>query len=217
MKKPINIVIADDHSIFREGIQLLLKKEKDIVCAGEAANGEALLALIEQVKPDVVITDIAMPLKNGVEVTRIVKREYPEMGVLAFTLFGQEELVVDMMEAGANGYILKSSKKEELLHAIQTASEGGTYFCEQISVQLSKMVAASKTPKKEGPVITVTEIEVLRLMCEQKSTKEIADCLELSVKTIEKIRTRLIEKTGSINAVGLAIYACEHGYYTIRK
>ena len=213
MNKPITIVIADDHSIFREGIQLLLKKEKDIVFAGEAANGEALLTLIEQVKPDVVITDIDMPLKSGIEVTRIIKREYPQIGVLAFTMFGQEELVVDMMDAGANGYILKSSKKEELLHAIQTASEGGVYFCEQTSMQLGKIVAASKMPKKEEADLTATEIEVVRLICQQKSSKEIAECLDLSVKTIEKIRTRLFEKTGSINSVGVAMYGIKHGYY----
>jgi len=216
MSKPIKIVIADDHSIFREGIQLLLRKEKSIAFAGEAPNGEALLALIEQEKPDVVITDIDMPIKNGVEVARIIKREHPQMGVLAFTMFGQEELVVDMMEAGANGYILKGSKKEELLHAIQTASEGGVYFCEQTSIQLSKMVAANKLPKKDHEVdFTATEIEVVRLICQQKSNKEIAEHLDLAVKTIEKIRTKLFEKTGSTNLVGVAIYAIKHGYYTI--
>ncbi|MEJ8841489.1 response regulator transcription factor [Lacibacter sp. H375] len=214
MSNPIKIVIADDHSLFREGIQLLLKKEKSIELAGEACDGEALLALIEDVKPDVVITDIDMPIKNGVEVTRIVKRAQPNTGVLALTMFGQEELVVDMMEAGANGYLLKSSKKEELLQAIQTASEGGSYFCEQTSVQLSKMIAASKVSKKQEEAdLSATEIEVMRLICEQKANKEIADQLELAVKTIEKIRTKIFEKTGSTNLVGVAIYAIKHGYY----
>lgn len=216
MSEPIKVVIADDHSIFREGIQLLLKKEKSVVFAGEASDGEMLLALIEQVNPDVVITDIEMPKRNGVEVTRLVKREHPQMGVLAFTMFGQEEVVIDMMDAGANGYIMKSCKKEELLQAIQAVSEGGMYFCEQTSMQLGKIAAASKMPKKEAD-LSSSEVDVLKLICEQKSNKEIADCLELSVKTIEKIRTRLFEKTGSINSVGLALYACEHGYHSIKK
>jgi DNA-binding NarL/FixJ family response regulator len=214
MRKQVSVVIADDHSLFREGILLLLKKEKNIEVAGEAANGGVLLELVEQYNPDVVITDIEMPVKNGIEVTRTIKQLRPQTGILALTMFDQEELVVDMMEAGANGYLLKSSKKEELLHAIETASEGGTYFCEHTSIQLSKMIAAIKTPPPlEAPSFTPAEIEVMRLICEQKQNKEIADVLQLAVKTVEKMRTRIFEKTGATNLVGVAIYAIKHGYY----
>jgi DNA-binding NarL/FixJ family response regulator len=206
MRNPVRIVVADDHSIFREGLQLLLKKEKTIELAGEAADGDALLALIAAAEPDVVVTDIDMPGKNGIEVTRILKQSHPSIGVIALTMFGEEHLVVDMMEAGANGYVLKESKKEEIIQAILTASEGGSYFCERTSMQLSKLLATSKTNRQEETI--------MRLICEQKQNKEIADELELAVKTVEKLRTRILEKTKSANLVGVAIYAIKHGYYT---
>ncbi|MEJ8818549.1 response regulator transcription factor [Lacibacter sp. H407] len=214
MREPIKIVIADDHSLFREGIQLVLKKEKSIEMIGEAADGEALLRLIDETAPDVVITDIDMPGKSGIEVTRIVKQQRPETGVLALTMFGEDHLLVDMMDAGANGYLLKSSRKEELLQAIQSASDGGTYFCEQTSIQLSKMIAASKAPKREAqPEFSVIELEVMRLICEQQSNKDISEVTQLAVKTVEKIRTKIFEKTGSLNLAGVVIYAIRHGYY----
>lgn len=215
MRNAVRVVLADDHSLFREGMQLLLKKEKSIELTGEAADGDALLALIDDVQPDVVVTDIDMPGKSGIEVTRLVKQRYPLMGVIALTMFGEEHLVVDMMEAGANGYVVKGCKKEELLQAIYTASEGGSYFCEQTSMQLSKLIAASKTNKTEEVIaFSDTEIVVMRLICEQQTNKAIADALALSIKTVEKIRTRIFEKTKSTNLVGVAIYAIKHGYYT---
>lgn len=215
MSKVVRVVIADDHSIFREGIQLLLKKEKSIELTGEAADGDSLLALIDQVQPDVVVTDIEMPGKSGLDVTRIVKKRQPGVGIIAFTMFGEDELVVDMMEAGANGYVLKSSKKEELLKAILSASEGGTYFCDETSVQLSKMLAASKAVKKQEPVeFSETELEVIRLICKEKSNKEIATDMQLAVKTVEKIKSKLFEKTGSLNSVGVAVFAMQNGFYT---
>lgn len=215
MRNPVRIVVADDHSIFREGLQLLLKKEKTIEVAGEAADGDALLVLIAEVQPDVVVTDIDMPGKNGIEVTRILKQSHPSIGVIALTMFGEEHLVVDMMEAGANGYVLKESKKEEIIQAILTASEGGSYFCERTSMQLSKLLATSKTNRQEETIaFSETEITIMRLICEQKQNKEIADELELAVKTVEKLRTRILEKTKSANLVGVAIYAIKHGYYT---
>lgn len=215
MRNPVRIVVADDHSIFREGLQLLLKKEKTIEVAGEAADGDALLALIAEVEPDVVVTDIDMPGKNGIEVTRILKQSHPSIGVIALTMFGEEHLVVDMLEAGANGYVLKESKKEEIIQAILTASEGGTYFCERTSMQLSKLLATSKTNRQEEVIaFSETEITIMRLICEQKQNKAIADELELAVKTVEKLRTRILEKTKSANLVGVAIYAIKHGYYT---
>jgi DNA-binding NarL/FixJ family response regulator len=130
-------------------------------------------------------------------------------------MFGEEHLVVDMMEAGANGYVLKESKKEEIIQAILTASEGGSYFCERTSMQLSKLLATSKTNRQEETIaFSETEITIMRLICEQKQNKEIADELELAVKTVEKLRTRILEKTKSANLVGVAIYAIKHGYYT---
>lgn len=216
MNEPTTIVLADDHSLFREGILLVLKKEKSIVIAGEAENGEALLQLIDEVNPDVVITDIDMPLKNGIAVTRILKQQRPQTGVLALTMFDEEHLLVDMMDAGANGYLLKSSKKEELLLAIQSAKEGGTYFCEQTSTQLSKMIASTKVGRKKELVsFSETEQRVMKLLCEQLATKEIAERTKLTISTVEKTRTRIIEKTGSSNIIGVVIYAIRHGYYTV--
>lgn len=216
MRESIKVVIADDHSLFREGIQMVLKKEKSIEMVGEAADGEALLQLIEQVVPDVVITDIDMPIKNGIAVTRIVKQQRPQIGILALTMFDEQHLLIDMMEAGANGYLLKSSRKEELLHAIRSANEGGTYFCEQTSTQLSKMIAAVRSPKKQKPVsFSDTEMAVMKYLCEQYATKEIAHLTNLTISTVEKTRTKIIEKTESSNIIGVVVYAIRHGIYKV--
>lgn len=213
MKQRVKIVIADDYPLFREGIHLMLARE-NVEITGEAADGRELLSVVKNVQPDVVITDIEMPVMNGIEATREIKASHPQIRVIALTMFGEDHLIVDMLEAGAAGYLLKSSKKEELRDAIETVYEGGTYFCNSTTMRLSRMIAQRKiSEKKEGIKFSEKEKEIIRLICEQYASKQIASVTQLTHRTVEKYRDHIMEKTGSKNVVGIVIYAIRHGIY----
>lgn len=214
MSQPIKIVIADDYPLFREGIRLMLINNKNISITGEAADGRELLSVVNNVQPDVVITDIEMPVMNGIDATRELKSRNPQVRVIALTMFGEEHLIVDMLEAGAMGYLLKSSKKEELTEAIEIVYEGGTYFCNNTSMRLSRMIAHRKTDEqKEEIKFSEKEKEIIKLICEQYASKQIATATQLTHRTVEKYRDHIMEKTGSKNVVGIVIYAIRHGIY----
>jgi DNA-binding NarL/FixJ family response regulator len=215
MKQAIRIVIADDYPMFLEGIQLLLEKQDNIKIVGEASNGQELLDVVKQTKPDVVITDIEMPVMNGIEATAVLKKNFPGTGVIALTMYGDEHLIVDMLEAGADGYLLKKTTKQEVSEAIRAVYEGANYFCNSTTMRLSKMVAQSKAqqriPKAEFPE---KELEIIKLICEQYASKEIADKTSLTHRTVEKYRDNIMEKTGAKNMVGIVIYAIKNGIYS---
>ena len=214
MKEKITIVIADDHSMFREGIRLLLAKESYISIAGEATDGEDLLEKVAQLKPQIVITDIEMPTMNGVQATKEIKKAYPNMAVIALTMFGDDHLIVDMLDAGADGYLLKSSKKDELIEAIDTVKDGGNYFCNSTTMKLSKMIASRKVPDKDEVIkFSEKETEIIKLICEQYASKQIASATNLTHRTVEKYRDHIIKKTGARNVVGIVIYAIRHKIY----
>jgi DNA-binding NarL/FixJ family response regulator len=214
MKEAIRILIADDFPMFREGIRLMLAKEDNISIVAEADNGEELTSLFEQCSPDVVITDIEMPRMNGIEATKQIRMSNSKVGIIALTMFGDDHLIVDMLDAGANGYLLKSSKKEELLEAIESANEGGSYFCNSTTMKLSKMIASTKTVSNNEEIkFSDKEIEIMRLICEQYASKEIALQTNLTHKTVEKYRDHIMTKTGSRNVVGIVIYAIRNGIY----
>lgn len=213
MKQRVKIVIADDYPLFREGIHLMLARE-NVEITGEAADGRELLSVVKNVQPDVVITDIEMPVMNGIEATRELKSRNPGVRVIALTMFGEEHLIVDMLEAGAMGYLLKSSKKEELTEAIEIVYEGGTYFCNNTSMRLSRMIAHRKTDEQKVEIkFSEKEKEIIKLICEQYASKQIATETQLTHRTVEKYRDHIMEKTGSKNVVGIVIYAIRHGIY----
>jgi DNA-binding NarL/FixJ family response regulator len=213
MNELIQIVIADDYPMFREGIRLMLEKTAGIQIAGEANDGRELLKVIRENKPDVVITDIEMPIMNGIEVTKAIKKEFPALPVVALTMYGDDHLLVDMLEAGANGYLLKSTTKEELIEGIKAVNEGDNYFCNATTLKLSKIIAKSRFYKTDDASFSEKEIEIIKLICEQYVSKEIADRTSLTFRTVEKYRHNIMEKTGSRNLVGIVIYAIKNGIY----
>jgi DNA-binding NarL/FixJ family response regulator len=217
MQNPIQIVIADDYSMFREGIKLMLEKE-NVVIAGEAENGMELLRMVRDLKPEIVVTDIEMPEMNGIEATKEIKKDNPGTGIIALTMFGDDHLIVDMLEAGASGYLLKTTKKDELIEAIHIVKEGGTYFCNSTSMKLSKMIAKSKMiePKREIK-FSDKEIEIIRLICGQYASKEIADMTNLTHRTVEKYRDNIMQKTGARNMAGIVIFAIRNGIYEVNR
>ena len=214
MKGRINIIIADDYPMFREGIQLLLEQEKDIVIVGEASNGNELIKIAGETQPDVIITDIEMPVVNGIEATKDITDKFPQIKVIALTMFGDEHLIVDMLEAGAKGYLLKNTKKAELTEAIKIVHEGGIYFCNGTSMKLSKMIARTKIGGKNKEVqFSEKETEIIKLICEQYASKQIASMTNLTERTVEKYRDHIMRKTGAINVVGIVIYAIRKGIF----
>ncbi|MFC0776016.1 response regulator transcription factor [Terrimonas alba] len=216
MKLPITLMIADDHPMFKEGLHLLLRHYDHLKIIGEAENGATLLSLIEKEVPDVVITDIQMPSLNGIEVAKFLKENYPTIKIIALTMYEDEHLIADMMEQDVAGYMRKNATKEELVYAIESVYEGKKYFCNSTSLKLGKMLAATKTnlfKNLQEIKFNDNELDIIRLICEQYASKEIAGATNLAHRTIEKYRDRIMQKIGARNVVGIVIYAIKNGIY----
>jgi DNA-binding NarL/FixJ family response regulator len=215
---PIRIVLADDHELFRDGFKVMLRKQTEIQLIGEASNGKELFDVVKELQPDIVITDIKMPVMNGIEATRRITETFPDIGIIAFSMFDEESLVVEMLEAGARGYLLKNAHKPDILEAIRMVNARHTFYCPETSARLAKLIANSKFDpfKKQKPIsFTEKELAVICLICEEKTNKEIADELHLSIRTIEGYRDRIQEKMHAKNAAGIVVYAIKHGIYNI--
>ncbi|MCW3074256.1 MAG: two component transcriptional regulator, LuxR family [Flaviaesturariibacter sp.] len=214
----IKIIIADDHELIRQGFHVLLRKQEQIQIAGEAQDGKELLQKVRDLEPDIVITDIMMPLMDGIEATRQIKQEYPHIGVIALTMFNEDHLVIDMLEAGAQGYLLKNTNKNELAEAVHAVYHGGTYFCAATTAKLACLIGMSKfNPYRTKPRTQFTEKEtlIMQLICQEKLNTDIAKELNMSVRTVEGYRERVFEKTGAKNIAGIAVFAIKHGYYKV--
>lgn len=214
----IRIVLADDHEIFRDGFAGLLTKQNEIQLVGEASDGIELINMTEKLKPDVVLTDIKMPNMDGIEATKILTKRFPGIYVIALSMFNDDNLVIDMMEAGAKGYLLKNAHKTEILEAIKTVHKEEMYYCKQTSSKLIQLLAKSKfNPYKEPikPKFTSKEIEIIQLICQQFSNKEISKHLCLSIRTIEGYRKSVQEKMKVRNTAGIVVYAIKNEIYKI--
>ncbi len=210
----INIVIADDHRIFREGLAELLGKEKKLNIVGGTGSRDELLAILKDQSIGVVIMDIDMGEVSGIDLTREIRQMDPSIKVLALSMHGDKSYIVKMLEAGAQGYILKNAGKEEMLNAIHTVANGNTYLSSQVSAKLIEQLtnpAASKKVKPEGIPLTDREIEVLQLIAEEYSNSEIAEKLFISIRTVDTHRRNLLEKLGVKNTAGLVKYAIQKG------
>lgn len=216
----IKVIIADDHEIFRDGLRLMISKNNNIKLLGEAANGAELVALVKEQQPHVVVTDIKMPMKDGIEATREIKNELPETGIIGFSMFDEDDLIIEMLEAGATGYLLKNADKEEVLEAIETVYHEESFYCKNTSKKLALMIAKSKFHphiKKKKPEFNEKEIEVIQHICQELTNKEIAEKLFMSVRTVEGYRLRIQEKMNVKNTVGLVIYAIQHNLFVPDK
>jgi DNA-binding NarL/FixJ family response regulator len=216
---PIRIVLADDHEIFRDGFKTMIKKQPSVDLIGEAADGEQLIEVARRLKPDVVVTDIKMPKMDGLEATKILSAEFPNMGIIALSMIDEESQIIDMMEAGAKGYLLKNAHKKEIIEAIKAVNENHIYYCNGTSAKLSRMIAKSDkilfNKRVSKPDLSQKEIDVILLICQEKTNKEIADQLNLSIRTIEGYRDRIFEKIGARNSAGVVVYAIRNKIYDI--
>lgn len=216
----IKIVIADDHEIFRDGLKLMLSKYPEIIILGEAENGRELVQLVTQLNPDVILTDIKMPLVDGIEATKKITASHPHIGIIGLSMFDEDELIIDMLEAGAKGYLLKNSDKHEIIEAIRTVYMHQPYYCRNTSHKLMQMIATSRfNPynKKEKTTFSEREIEIIALICQECTNKQIGEKLFLSSRTVEGHRLKILEKMDVKNTVGLVVYAIKNNIYITGK
>jgi len=209
----LKIILADDHEIFRDGFRGFLENQEKIDLVAEASNGEQLVALAGRYLPDVILTDIKMPEMDGIEATRIISRLYPQIGIIALSMFGDDNLVIDMLEAGAKGYLLKNAHKKEILEAITTVAKNHPYYCSKTTIKLAQLIAHSRfDPEhlRERQIFNPREKEIMQLICREFSNKEISAALNISVRTVEGHRERILEKINCRNTAGIVLYAIRH-------
>ena len=210
----IRIFLADDHLILREGIRSLLGKVPDIEIVGEAGDGAEAVAKVEQLVPDVVLMDITMPGMSGLEATKQIKQKYPQVKILILTIHETNQYLSQMLQAGASGYVVKTTAASELISAIRAVYQGDVYLYPSITRMLvedylQRVEGGEERISYEG--LTNREREILMYIAEDKKNKEIADLLGISVRTVQAHRTNLMDKLGAHDRTELVKYAINKG------
>jgi DNA-binding NarL/FixJ family response regulator len=209
----IKVAIADDHALFRAGVKTSLSMRKDMQMVAEAENGMQLLNLLKHIQPDVVLLDIQMPIMDGLATLPEIKKMYPDVKVIMLSFLNDHSTITRMMEMGANSYLTKDSDSETIYQAIKTCHADDFFFNDLTNKALLNGLRNKRAPEPEPAEVNLSEKEttILRLMCEEKSTKEIADLVDLSPRTVEAIRDKLKSKTGTKSMAGLVLYAIKAG------
>lgn len=210
----IKIAIADDYKIFREGLKVGLSADENFEVIMEADNGEDLLKELLTVSPDVIIMDLKMPLMDGMEATKEVRKKYPSIKVLVVSMYDDDKFIIHLMENGANGYLLKNTEPDEIRRSIYAVHENGYYFNDLVNKALLKKLVLKNNLKpsfNQNVELTERELQVLKLICEEKTANEIGKEIFLSPRSVEGIRQRLIEKIGVRNTAGLVMFAIKNG------
>lgn len=210
----IKVVIADDHVLFRAGVKTALSMKKDIRLVGEADNGQQLLHLLKHIQPDIILLDIQMPIMDGITTLPEIKKNYPDIRIIMLTMHNDHSMISRLMELGANAYLTKNSDSEVIYEAVKTCYFNEYYFNDLTN----KALLDGLRTKRNADFLTQSEVKltekekhILKLMCEEKSTKEIADMVDLSPRTVEAIRDKLKTKTGTKSMAGLVMYAVKAG------
>jgi two-component system response regulator NreC len=212
------VLLVEDHTIVRKGLRSLLESEADIRVVGEAENGREAIEKVEELRPDVVVMDISMPGLNGLEATRQIKKRFREVQVLVLTVHTSEEYILQILRAGASGYLIKQAAPAELISAIQAVHRGGAFLSPSISKKVLEdyVRRAEATAQRDSlERLTDREREVLQLIAEAYSTREIAELLHISIKTAETHRAHLMQKLGLHSAAELTRYAILKGIVTL--
>ncbi len=203
----IRVLLTDDHTLFRQGIRTLLAAESDIEVIGEAANALDAVALAQQARPDIVLMDIGMAGMSSFEATRLIRKERPDTKVIFLSMYDDEDYLAECVDIGANGYILKDSPAEQLVTALGEVARGGSYLSPRLLTRLVDDFRMQGRPR--FGTLTKREREILKMLAEGKSVKEIATCFELSVKTVEAHKFNLMRKLDIHNKAQLVQYAIQ--------
>ncbi len=210
----IRVLVADDHTIVREGVRILLEAQPDIEVVGEAADGQEALARVRELQPDIVLIDIAMPNLNGMEATRAIKRDYPQIQIIALTMYESDEYFFQILNAGASGYILKKAASADLLAAIRAVYAGEVFLYPSVarrlvSDYLTRVKSGEEKSSYDG--LTAREREVLKLIAEGHTNQAIAEKLVISPSTVQTHRTRIMQRLNLHNRAELIQYAMRKG------
>lgn len=217
MSEPICILVADDHTLFRDGLRALFGTIPDIKIVGETADGETTVTLAEELQPDIVLMDIQMPDLNGIEATRRITSASPHIGVIVVTMFEDDDSVFAAMRAGARGYVLKGADQEEMLRAIRAVARGEALFGPTIAVRLATFFNQRQPTNAAFPELTEREIEVLHLLAQGYSNQEIASKLVISQKTVRNHLSNIFSKLQVADRVQAIIRAREAGMGTTHE
>lgn len=213
---PIRVLIVDDHAILRDGIRSLLERQADIQVVGEGSNGLEALAQVSLLKPDIVLMDVAMPEMNGLEATRKIKESFPDIRIIILTQHDSREYIAPLLQAGASGYLLKRSGGREVVTAIRQVYEHGAFLESSVARQMLNEYRKPAEEEAEGvPYLTEREREVLRLVVEGKSNKEIALLLSISPKTVSVHRSNIMMKFDVHNSFELIRYVTKHRLFNL--
>lgn len=214
MKDQLNLLIVDDHKIFRDGLKLLLSQFPFIDTIHEASNGQEFLDMVGDIQPDLIMMDINMPIIGGIEATRLALKRQPDLKIIVLTTFHDEDFIEQMMIAGVEGYMLKRSTPEEFEMAMNRVASGGNYFSDEIvrtvASKLSKIREESMA-RMSRPIFTDREMEILTLLCKGLNNDQVSEIIHISPKTIEKHKSNLFQKTDSNNTINLILYAFRNG------
>lgn len=212
MNEKIRVLIADDHTIVRSGVRLLLEANPDMTVVGEASDGDEALKLIEQLQPDVVLMDIAMPGTDGLEATQQLKARWPDIQVIVLTMHRQDEYFFEMLKAGASGYILKGAETKELIEAVRVVNRGEVFLHSTMAQRLvQNYLNHTESGIQTDNPLSPREIEILRLLSEGYSSKEIAEQLVISPSTVYTHRNNIMTKLNLNNRYELMQYARKNG------
>lgn len=211
----INILIADDHKMFVDGIESIINDETDVQVVARCYDGQSVFSYLNELQIDVLLLDVNLPDISGIEVCKRIYAEYPKVKVLALSMYNEESFVTEILNNGAQGYILKNTDRAELLKAIRTVYDGQTYFSNAVTQTIMRSLVKSNQPKSpstriEIPKISRREKEVLELIVKEFTTQEIAEKLFISLKTVESHRSSLLAKLNARNTAGLVRIALEH-------
>jgi DNA-binding NarL/FixJ family response regulator len=214
MNDKVRIVLADDHTILREGLRALLTADTEFVVVGEAQNGREAVRCVERLEPDLLLMDLSMPRMSGMDAIREIKKRYPDTRIIALTVHKTEEYLLTTLQAGADGYVLKDATHEELVMAIRNVMAGKSYLSPDVSEKVIEGYLVGKESSRSlsaWETLSQREREVLKLIAEGYKNKEIAEDLCISLKTVEKHRANLMKKLDLHNAAALTVYAVEKG------
>jgi two-component system response regulator NreC len=212
--KQIRILLADDHTVVRKGLRMLLESQDGLKVIGEAADGRTAVALAEQDPPDVVVMDVAMPTLNGIEAARQITAKLPQVAVVFLSMHSDESYVLKALKAGARGYLLKDSAEHDLIQAVQSVTQGKSFFSPAISKMMVEDYVRELQERQiedSYELLTTREREVLQLLAEGKSNKEVAAVLNLSLYTVETHRGNILQKLNLHSGAELILYAIRKG------
>ncbi len=208
--KKTRVFIVDDHIIFRQGLKVLLEEIDWVEHVGEAENGEDFLEMFKKQIADIVLMDIKMPKVNGINSTKLIKQRFPDLKIIALSMFGEGEYLEEIIQAGASGYLLKNVDKEELEKALSTVINGGNYYSQEMISVVTSSLINRKTDDKAKEIVssfTERELEILELVCQGLNNIEIAKILDLSPRTVGGHRNNMLSKSGLKNTAALVSFA----------